>query len=333
MEMGIFRLKTCQHLYFILFYINLVFTSEIPRPRGVSLSRLGLYSPDKDFTCLDGSLTIPFLQVNDDYCDCVDGSDEPGTSACANGSFYCTNAGHRPLNIPSSRVNDGICDCCDASDEYNSPNSHCVNNCYELGKSARIEAQKRAELLKAGSQIRAELVQKGAQLKQEKKERLLLLNRSKNEAELIKKEKEQVKIDLEKLESEALEKYRIIEEEQKKLKEAQENEKQRKEALDAFMLYDSNQDGKLDIAEIQSRPGFDRDRDGVITQEEAQYFLDDKTEISFEDFLATGNFVLCTYTCIYDDSFLRVHYTNPVAAPLLLRAKRVQLTKVSRFRF
>ena len=36
------------------------------------------YDESKPFTCLDGTATIPFDQVNDDYCDCKDGSDEPG---------------------------------------------------------------------------------------------------------------------------------------------------------------------------------------------------------------------------------------------------------------
>ena len=54
---------------------------------------------------------ISFKLVNDDYCDCNDGSDEPGTSACSNSIFYC-DFQDESLDtnfIPSHRVNDGIC--------------------------------------------------------------------------------------------------------------------------------------------------------------------------------------------------------------------------------
>ncbi len=38
--------------------------------RGVNPSKANFYRTQKDFTCLDGSITIPFSLVNDDYCDC-----------------------------------------------------------------------------------------------------------------------------------------------------------------------------------------------------------------------------------------------------------------------
>ncbi|KAL4673322.1 hypothetical protein H8959_017256 [Pygathrix nigripes] len=107
---------------------------EVKRPRGVSLTNHHFYDESKPFTCLDGSATIPFDQVNDDYCDCKDGSDEPGTAACPNGSFHCTNTGYKPLYIPSNRVNDGVCDCCDGTDEYNS-GIVCENTCKYVGDS------------------------------------------------------------------------------------------------------------------------------------------------------------------------------------------------------
>jgi len=83
------------------------------------------YEADKNgfWACLDNSDMIPFDRVNDDYCDCQDGSDEPSTSACPGQKFHCSKSSDSSDSssvIPSSRVNDGVCDCCDGSDEYKS---------------------------------------------------------------------------------------------------------------------------------------------------------------------------------------------------------------------
>lgn len=118
------------------------------------------------FRCLDQTKSIPFTAVNDGYCDCEgDGSDEPGTSACAGitkgyTSFLCAtrnmhpaplidfdgtrflpnarpkprkpNSMRNPANfiqrVPASMVDDGVCDCCDGSDETN-PAVKCPNTC------------------------------------------------------------------------------------------------------------------------------------------------------------------------------------------------------------
>jgi hypothetical protein len=45
----------------------------------------------------------------------------------------------------------------------------CVNNCNELGRAARVEAQKLARLMKLGSEMRVQLSKRGKELKQEKK--------------------------------------------------------------------------------------------------------------------------------------------------------------------
>ena len=78
---------------------------------GVAPDLEPLYSIQRNFQCLDGSKIIPFLQVNDDYCDCPDGSDEPGTEACTNGVFYCVNEGHMSKLLSSSRVNVRFMNC------------------------------------------------------------------------------------------------------------------------------------------------------------------------------------------------------------------------------
>jgi hypothetical protein len=44
-----------------------------------------------------------------------------------------------------------------------------VNNCNELGRAARVEAQKHARLVKLGSEMRVQLSKRGKELRQEKK--------------------------------------------------------------------------------------------------------------------------------------------------------------------
>ncbi|GKV02775.1 hypothetical protein SLEP1_g15167 [Rubroshorea leprosula] len=99
----------------------------IPPPLGVHPLDEKYYAAEI-IKCKDGSNSFTRDRLNDDYCDCVDGTDEPGTSACPAGKFYCRNKGSSPLFIFSSHVNDGFCDCCDGSDEYDS-GIKCPNMC------------------------------------------------------------------------------------------------------------------------------------------------------------------------------------------------------------
>uniref|UniRef100_U5EVN3 Glucosidase 2 subunit beta n=1 Tax=Corethrella appendiculata TaxID=1370023 RepID=U5EVN3_9DIPT len=258
--------------------------SEIS-PRGIKLNHSNFYKPTSDkFVCLDGKKIIDFVNINDDYCDCEDGSDEPGTAACQDGIFHCVNAGHKSLNIPSSRVNDGICDCCDASDEYSS-DAKCVNDCSELGKEDRLREKHRLEILKSGNQLRLELSQRGKALKDEQRNRLGELEKQRVEAEGLKIERENIRKEAEDLERAALDVYREQEEAERKAKEETEALTNREEALINFKKYDSNQNGLIEIVELQTRIVFDKNRDGVVTEEEARFFLDENDQVDFETFV------------------------------------------------
>ncbi|KAJ0051527.1 hypothetical protein Pint_02372 [Pistacia integerrima] len=86
------------------------------------------YFSSEIIKCKDGSKSFTRDRLNDNFCDCIDGTDEPGTSACPDGKFYCRNVGSTPQFIFSSRVNDHYCDCCDGSDEYDG-SIRCPNTC------------------------------------------------------------------------------------------------------------------------------------------------------------------------------------------------------------
>jgi len=146
-------------------------------------SDVQLYTPtgsDNHFTCLTHpSITIPFSAVNDDYCDCPDGSDEPGTAACAHiphkqlavKGFYCANQpGSVPRYLPLNRVNDGVCDyeiCCDGSDEYNHVGGlHCDNRCGDIGEKVRKLIGERWKVRNEGGKKRAELIRKAKEIRE-----------------------------------------------------------------------------------------------------------------------------------------------------------------------
>ena len=137
-----------------------------------------LYQPHEGasgpmWKCLHWDQVIPFSRVNDDYCDCEDGSDEPGTAACPNGRFYCANKGFIPAFIPTSRVNDGVCDaeCCDGSDETDGKVS-CPNTCKQRAQEHQREQAKAAKVHAAGAKKRAKYIETGVQGREQKQKRL-----------------------------------------------------------------------------------------------------------------------------------------------------------------
>jgi protein kinase C substrate 80K-H len=113
---------------------------------------------------------LPETAWNDDYCDCPNGADEPGTAACAgvasdSRKFYCQNEGFDSVSIPLSWVNDGHCDCCDGSDEWLSA-TRCENVCHRQQARRRQELEVLLDRCRRGLVKRTELVKKATAIRQ-----------------------------------------------------------------------------------------------------------------------------------------------------------------------
>ncbi|KAI4162865.1 MAG: hypothetical protein LQ342_003582 [Letrouitia transgressa] len=185
-----------------------VAAAEASRPRGVGESNIDehatpvakFYKPSDTFTCISNpSITISFSRLNDDYCDCPDGSDEPGTAACSYLSplspsypsdissellnatlalpgYYCKNKGHQPSYIPFLAVNDGVCDydlCCDGSDEWVALGGvKCENKCKEIGKEWKKQDEANRKSRTTAGKRRKELVAESKRLRKEVEDRI-----------------------------------------------------------------------------------------------------------------------------------------------------------------
>lgn len=165
-----------------LFTANLS-VADVQRPRGVGPEFAKFYKSESSFSCIfNPSISLKLSQINDDFCDCPDASDEPGTAACtvisapsspqlpissslnstpALPGFYCKNIGHIPAYLSHTQVNDGVCDydkCCDGSDEWAAVGGvKCVNKCKEIGQEWKRLDEIKQNSLRAALKKRLEL--------------------------------------------------------------------------------------------------------------------------------------------------------------------------------
>nr|XP_043612867.1 glucosidase 2 subunit beta-like isoform X2 [Erigeron canadensis] len=235
-------IRTCHFLFWILVVLRSSSSVAAISPKdllGVAPQDVkyykGLWNSGR-IKCKDGSRTFTKSQLNDDFCDCFDGTDEPGTSACPTGKFYCRNAGHNSLTVFSSRINDGICDCCDGSDEYDGK-TRCKNTCWEAGKVARDRLMDKIAIFQEGVNVRNHEVEQ-AKISAAKDE--AELSNLKSEEKVLKGIVRQLKENKEQIEK-ALEKERI----------QKENEEKQKKIAEESELKENKPKEKVGVTELE----------------------------------------------------------------------------------
>lgn len=284
-------------------------------PRGVNPRDQHKYNPvrgDK-FKCLTSGELIPHSDLNDNYCDCADGSDEPGTSACSHLSktpkahvgFWCRNAGHVPEVISPMIVDDGICDCCDGADE---PAGFCKNTCDVVGAQDRARREEEMKELNAGLEIKKQWINEADAAHKDKLKELTELQIELEELKTKTEDLKKVKEDTCAIEKE--EKTRCIKaDEERKAAEAEAKKKER--VQNAYNMLDVDKDGILQASEVQQFPILNPDNTTEeFTVQMAQVLLDGESSNpqNFQD--VTWDLIAEHFN---DDGYLPGH--EPTEAP------------------
>ncbi|KAH7829433.1 putative Calmodulin-binding family protein [Monocercomonoides exilis] len=183
-------------LLFLILSSHLIYSLNVPiNLRGVYPDDYKLYN-GTTFTCKDKSKTIPISSVNDEICDCPDGSDEPGTSACHNSRFWCLNSGGRGFFLPSFKVNDGICDCCDGSDEMDeNGETNCINTCRESSANPYIFLDRQKKAMAKGKELRKAEIEAAKYIREDLKNETIDLQKDVSELDSNLKEMEEKETD------------------------------------------------------------------------------------------------------------------------------------------
>merc|ERR1711976_1107167 len=271
--------RTYRNQMRLLYLSSFVLAASANFPRGSNPRNQHLYNPvsGSKFKCIKSGELIDITSLNDDYCDCVDGSDEPGTSACAHLSkkpntfvgFWCRNAGFKEQTISPMIVDDGICDCCDGSDESV---KKCENTCDQVGAIERERAAAEQALHAEGIAIKKKWVEEGKKAHSDRESEIAVI-----EAEMAELEKkaEELKAERDRVcEIEKVEKQRCLDAD-KERKDKEAAEKKKNAILNGYRQLDLDGDGVLTAEEVMKFEELKPDNSSeVFTIEQAKMLLD-----------------------------------------------------------